>query len=72
MGRKITIDSATLMNKGIETLEASILFNIPMERVDVVHSPAIDRPFSGRNSKMGRWLAQLSWPDMLTCRFSMR
>ncbi len=39
MGKKITIDSATLMNKGLEVIEASWLFNIPPDRVDVVVHP---------------------------------
>ena len=39
MGRKITIDSATLMNKGLEAIEAHHLFGIPMDRVDVVVHP---------------------------------
>src|SRR6266487_68487 len=39
MGPKITIDSATLMNKGLEVLEARWLFNIPYERIDVVVHP---------------------------------
>jgi 1-deoxy-D-xylulose-5-phosphate reductoisomerase len=39
MGRKITIDSATLMNKGLEVIEASWFFNIPPDEVDVVIHP---------------------------------
>jgi 1-deoxy-D-xylulose-5-phosphate reductoisomerase len=39
MGQKITIDSATLMNKGLEVLEAHWLFNIPYEHIDVVIHP---------------------------------
>lgn len=39
MGRKITIDSATLFNKGLEMIEARWLFDVPMERVDVVVHP---------------------------------
>ena len=39
MGPKITIDSATLMNKGLEVLEAHWLFGIPYERIDVVVHP---------------------------------
>ncbi|GAC1348498.1 MAG: 1-deoxy-D-xylulose-5-phosphate reductoisomerase [Ktedonobacteraceae bacterium] len=39
MGPKITIDSATLMNKGLEVLEARWLFDIPYERIDVVVHP---------------------------------
>ena len=39
MGRKITIDSATLFNKGLEMIEARWLFDVPMEKVDVVIHP---------------------------------
>lgn len=39
MGPKITVDSATLMNKGLEVIEASFLFGIPAERIDVVIHP---------------------------------
>ncbi len=63
MGKKITIDSATLMNKGIETLEASILFGIPMDQVDVVIHPQ-SIVHSLVEYVDGATLAQLSWPDM--------
>ncbi|MGE3345585.1 MAG: 1-deoxy-D-xylulose-5-phosphate reductoisomerase [Vicinamibacterales bacterium] len=39
MGRKITIDSATLMNKGLEVIEARWLFDVPADRIDVVVHP---------------------------------
>jgi 1-deoxy-D-xylulose-5-phosphate reductoisomerase len=39
MGRKITIDSATLMNKGLEVIEAHWLFGLPADRIDVVIHP---------------------------------
>jgi len=39
MGRKITIDSATLMNKGLEIIEAKWLFGVPLEKVDVIVHP---------------------------------
>ena len=39
MGKKITIDSATLMNKGLEVIEAHWLFNLPPQRIDVVIHP---------------------------------
>src|SRR5688500_8264063 len=39
MGRKITIDSATLMNKGLEVIEARWLFDVPGERIDVLVHP---------------------------------
>lgn len=63
MGRKITIDSATLMNKGIETLEAAILFEIPLERVEVVIHPQ-SIVHSLVDFVDGAMIAQLSWPDM--------
>jgi 1-deoxy-D-xylulose-5-phosphate reductoisomerase len=39
MGRKITVDSATLMNKGLEVIEARWLFDVPADRIDVVVHP---------------------------------
>jgi len=39
MGKKITIDSATLMNKGLEVIEARWLFDLPLEKIDVVIHP---------------------------------
>ncbi|MCR4965045.1 MAG: 1-deoxy-D-xylulose-5-phosphate reductoisomerase [Bacteroidales bacterium] len=39
MGPKITIDSATLMNKGLEVIEAKWLFNVPLEKIEVVVHP---------------------------------
>ena len=39
MGRKITIDSATLMNKGLEVIEAHWLFGVPADQIDVVVHP---------------------------------
>ena len=39
MGRKITIDSATLMNKGLEVIEAHWLFGVPADQIDVVIHP---------------------------------
>lgn len=39
MGRKVTIDSATLMNKGFEVIEASYLFGIPIDKIEVVIHP---------------------------------
>lgn len=63
MGRKITIDSATLMNKGLETIEAGILFGIPLEDVQVVIHPQ-SIVHSLVEFVDGATLAQLSWPDM--------
>ena len=39
MGKKITIDSSTLMNKGLEVIEAKFLFDVPLEKIDVVVHP---------------------------------
>ncbi len=39
MGKKVTIDSSTLMNKGLEVIEAKFLFDIPLEKIDVVIHP---------------------------------
>lgn len=63
MGRKITIDSATLFNKGLEMIEARWLFDIEMARVDVlVHPQSIVH--SMVEFVDGSVLAQLSTPDM--------
>ena len=47
MGPKISIDSATLMNKGLELIEAHYLFGIPGGQIDVLVHPAINRPRHG-------------------------
>ena len=63
MGRKITIDSATLFNKGLEMIEARWLFDVPMERVEViVHPQSIVH--SMVEFVDGSVLAQLSHTDM--------
>lgn len=63
MGQKITIDSATLMNKGLETIEASWLFNIEVDRVDVVvHPQSVVHSFVEMID--GSLLAQLGPADM--------
>ncbi len=63
MGKKVTIDSATLMNKGLEVIEAHWLFDMPYDRIDVlVHPQSIIHSmveFSDGSIK-----AQLSYPDM--------
>jgi len=63
MGPKITIDSATLMNKGLEVIEARWLFDMPPERVDVVVHPQsiIHSMVEYQDSSV---LAQLGLPDM--------
>jgi len=63
MGNKITIDSATLMNKGLEVIEARWLFGIPAERIDVViHPQSIIH--SMVEFVDGSIKAQLGLPDM--------
>jgi len=63
MGRKITIDSATLMNKGLEVIEAHWLFNIPVDRIGVVvHPQSIVHSFV--EFVDGNFLAHFSVPDM--------
>ena len=63
MGRKITLDSATLFNKGLEMIEARWLFDVPMERVKVVVHPQ-SVVHSIVEFVDGSMLAQLSTPDM--------
>src|SRR5215471_19275569 len=63
MGRKITIDSATLFNKGLEMIEARWLFDIGMDRVSVVVHPQ-SVVHSMVEFVDGSMLAQLSTPDM--------
>jgi 1-deoxy-D-xylulose-5-phosphate reductoisomerase len=63
MGRKITIDSATLFNKGLEMIEARWLFDIEMARVDVVVHPQ-SIVHSMVEFVDGSMIAQLSTPDM--------
>ncbi|MCU1364186.1 MAG: dxr [Acidimicrobiaceae bacterium] len=63
MGQKITVDSSTLMNKGLEVLEASALFGIEVDRVDVVVHPQ-SIVHSMVEYVDGSVLAQLSRPDM--------
>jgi 1-deoxy-D-xylulose-5-phosphate reductoisomerase len=63
MGGKITIDSATLMNKGLELIEAHHLFGMPYERIDViVHPQSIVHSLIGLCD--GATLAHLGYPDM--------
>jgi 1-deoxy-D-xylulose-5-phosphate reductoisomerase len=63
MGRKISIDSATLFNKGLEMIEARWLFDVPMEKVDVVIHPQ-SIVHSMVEFVDGSLLAQLSHSDM--------
>jgi 1-deoxy-D-xylulose-5-phosphate reductoisomerase len=63
MGGKITIDSATLMNKGLETIEAKWLFDVDIDQVDVViHPQSVVHSLVKFND--GSVLGQLGWPDM--------
>ncbi len=63
MGRKITVDSATLMNKALEVIEARWLFDLPPERIDVIiHPESVIHSFV--EFRDGSVLAQLSPPDM--------
>jgi 1-deoxy-D-xylulose-5-phosphate reductoisomerase len=63
MGPKITIDSATLMNKGLEVIEAHWLFEVPGERIDVVVHPQ-SIVHSMVELKDGSVIAQLGVTDM--------
>jgi len=65
MGRKISVDSATLMNKGLEVIEAHWLFGLPAERIEVlVHPQSIVHSLVDYLD--GSMLAQLGRPDMRT------
>jgi 1-deoxy-D-xylulose-5-phosphate reductoisomerase len=63
MGRKITIDSATLMNKGLEVIEAHYLFGVDYDHIDIVIHPQsiIHSLIEVQDTSV---LAQLGWPDM--------
>jgi 1-deoxy-D-xylulose-5-phosphate reductoisomerase len=65
MGRKISVDSATLMNKGLEVIEATLLFGLPESEVDVVVHPQ-SVVHSLVEYADGSMLAQLGAPDMRT------
>ena len=66
MGAKITVDSATLMNKGFELIEASRLFGIEMERIEaIIHRESIIHSMVEYIDHS--ILAQLSLPDMRSC-----
>ncbi|WP_227657544.1 1-deoxy-D-xylulose-5-phosphate reductoisomerase [Candidatus Magnetaquicoccus inordinatus] len=65
MGRKITIDSATMMNKGLEVIEAHYLFAMPAERIHVVIHPQ-SIVHSMVRYQDGSLLAQMGVPDMRT------
>ncbi|MFT3905501.1 MAG: 1-deoxy-D-xylulose-5-phosphate reductoisomerase [Steroidobacteraceae bacterium] len=65
MGRKISVDSATLMNKGLEFIEASVLFAVPAAAIEVVVHPQ-SIVHSLVEYQDGSMLAQLGSPDMRT------
>lgn len=63
MGNKITIDSATMMNKGLEVIEAAWLFGVPMSKIDVlIHPQSIIHSLV--EYRDGSVIAQLGVPDM--------
>lgn len=65
MGRKISVDSATMLNKGLEVIEAHWLFAMPAERIDVVvHPQSVVHSLVEYDD--GSILAQLGQPDMRT------
>jgi 1-deoxy-D-xylulose-5-phosphate reductoisomerase len=65
MGSKITVDSASMFNKGLELIEACWLFDLPPERIDIViHPESVVHSMVEFND--GNVLAQLSPPDMRT------
>ncbi|MGK7914786.1 MAG: 1-deoxy-D-xylulose-5-phosphate reductoisomerase [Prochloraceae cyanobacterium] len=63
MGKKITVDSATLMNKGLEVIEAHYLFGMDYDRIEIVIHPQsiIHSLIEVQDTSV---LAQLGWPDM--------
>ena len=63
MGKKISVDSATMMNKGLELIEASLLFNLPAEQIQIVIHPQ-SVIHSMVDYVDGTVLAQLGNPDM--------
>ena len=65
MGQKISVDSATMMNKGLELIEACHLFNLPEDKINVViHPQSIIHSMVEYSD--GSFLAQLGSPDMKT------
>jgi len=63
MGKKVTIDSATLMNKGLEVIEAHWLFSFPFDSIEIlIHPQSIVHSMVEFTD--GSLKAQLSWPDM--------
>lgn len=71
MGRKITIDSATMMNKALEVIEASYLFGVPQEKIGAIINPSsVMHAFIELND--GSVISQMSTPDMrLAIRYAL-
>ncbi len=66
MGPKVSVDSSTLMNKGLEVIEAHELFDVPYDRIEVVvHPQSIVHSMVTYSD--GATIAQLSLPDMRLC-----
>ena len=63
MGAKVTIDSASLMNKGLETIEAMHLFDVPVEKIEVLIHPQ-SLIHSGVQFEDGSVKVQMGMPDM--------
>jgi 1-deoxy-D-xylulose-5-phosphate reductoisomerase len=65
MGRKISVDSATMMNKGLELIEACFLFGVPSAKIDIViHPQSVVHSMVAFED--GSVLAQMGQPDMRT------
>jgi len=63
MGKKVTVDSATMMNKGLELIEAMHLFSVGPEKISVlVHPQSVVHSLVEYED--GAYIAQLGWPDM--------
>jgi len=63
MGPKITIDSATMMNKALEVIEAHVLFDVPVDKIEILIHPE-SMVHSLVEFVDGSVMAQLAWPDM--------
>ena len=65
MGKKISVDSATMINKALEIIEASVLFDLKADKIDVVVHP--EHVVHGLvHYKDGSIIANLGYPDMVT------
>ena len=71
MGDKISIDSATLMNKGLELIEAHLLFGLPSEKIEIiVHPQSVIHSMVGLSRRLGAGPARHA--RTCACRFPMR